>query len=455
MLAPFPSKQYIHDHTSSIPTLSNGIIQPNLAHPWTSRSALFVPELITEIFKYSTVEDLYTYAAVCLYWEEPAQARLLETVQLDNAVQMRYLRTKPTFRRYVRNLITEIDFDIPIHEFLIPELAFSHFLATRQYTERPMIIKSWQLTGPFPFLPSKFIIAGLHSYSNTLHTFHVHDSLWLDLEMFCDLLNALGNCQKLENLALPTSLLFFHFETPEQRISQCEQAFSQKLITSMNKPRILRLQLVSTNRRNRLCATKPMKDIHAIWIPHPNCPLSFVDTIQLTVGQGADLQRVLPVISKLESLEICCENPSLWTNYSELMKAPLRLPFLKSLWMGFTDMDAVPPFLKIIDTPEIETIKIRYHWIWHHLHSPFFEYKFRNVIQEITKLGVEGSFPNLLKKICIEGSWCTLLPSPVEPPKWFMDVFDAENMTSNNVQLLLEPITIVDPVFMRAHDALD
>ncbi|KAF9065499.1 hypothetical protein BDP27DRAFT_1366393 [Rhodocollybia butyracea] len=452
MLAPFPSKQYIHDHTSSIPTLSNGIIQPNLAHPWTSRSALFVPELITEIFKYSTVEDLYTYAAVCLYWEEPAQARLLETVQLDNAVQMRYLRTKPTFRRYVRNLITEIDFDIPIHEFLIPELAFPQGVHTHQCTERPMIIKSWHLTRPHAFTKSKFIIAGLHSYSNTLHTFHIHGSLWLDLEMFCDLLNALGNCRKLENLALPASLVFFHSETPEQRISQCEQAFSTKLVTSMDKPRILRLQLISTNRRNILCPAKLPKDIHATWIPHPNCPLSFADTLQLIVGQGADLQCVLPMVSKLESLEICCENPSLWTNYSELMNAPLRLPYLKSLWMGFTDVDAAPSFLRIIDTPEIETIKIRYPWIWNYLHSSFFEHKFRDVIREITKLGVEGSFPKLLKKIYIEGTRCILSPSlPVEPPKWFLDVFDAGNIKSNSVQLLLEPITTV----MRTHDGLD
>ncbi|KAF9063346.1 hypothetical protein BDP27DRAFT_1426954 [Rhodocollybia butyracea] len=400
-----PSKQSVHNHTST-PTSSNEIMQPNLAHPWTSRSALFIPELITEIFKHSTIEDL-------------------------------------------------IDFDIPIHELLIPELAFSQEAHTRLYTWRPMTIKSWHLIRPYPLLPSKFIITGLHSYSNTLHTFHIHGSLWLDLEMFCDLLNALGNCRKLENLALPASL-FSQFETSEQHIYQCERAFSTKLVTPVDKPRIVRLQLVSTNRRNRLCAAKTMTDIHAVWIPHSNCPLSFADTLQLIVGHGGDLQCVLPVVPKLESLEICCENPSLWTNYSELKKAPLRLPFLKSLWMGFADVDAVPSFLRIIDTPEIETIKIRYPLIWHYLHSSLFEHKFRDVIQEITKLGVEGSFPKLLKEIYIEGSRCTLSPPlPVEPPKWFLDVFDANNMMSNNIQLLLKLITIEEPAFMEVHDALD
>ncbi|KAE9384246.1 hypothetical protein BT96DRAFT_950694 [Gymnopus androsaceus JB14] len=446
---------FLQSHTlSSTAAPSDGttIIQPNLANPLTPRSALFVPELLTEIFKHATLEDLRVYAAVCLHWEEPAQARLLETVQLDNTAQMRYLSTKPTFRRYVRNLITSVDFDTPVHELLVPDFSFSSKDHTPYFHERPMNIASWHLVGPVPFRPSKYLISGIHSFSSSLHTFHVHDSLWLDLVGFCDLLNALGNCRTLKNLALPTELLFFVHETVAQRIAQCEQAFSTRLIRVMDRPRIAHLQLVSTNRRYRLCAAKPMKAIHTIWLPHPNCPLSFVDTLHLIVGQGEDLQRVLPLVPSLQSLEVCCEHPRLWANYNQLLEAPLKLASLKSLRMGFGQMDALSSFLRVIDTPNIETIKIRYDWIWHPFHSSFSENNLSDVIQEIAKLGVEGSFPKLLKEIHLEGSWYTPPSTPVEPPKWFQNVFGV--MVSHNVQLLLEPITLLQPAFMQAHDAL-
>ncbi|KAE9401718.1 hypothetical protein BT96DRAFT_937750 [Gymnopus androsaceus JB14] len=424
--------------------------QPNLASTWTPLSALFVPELLTEIFKHATLEDLRVYTAVCLQWEEPAQARLLETVHLDDIAQMRYLHTKPTFRRYVRYLVTAVDFDTPIHELLVPELTFS----SKDHTPygRPMNITSWHLVGPVPFRPSKFLIRGINSFSITLQTFHVHDSIWLDLEGFCDLLNALGNCQRLENLALPTDLLFFLRETFEERFSLCEQAFSTRLFPSVDRPRIVHLQLVSTNRRYRLCAKKPMKALHTLWLPHHNCPLSFADTLHLIVGQGEDLQRVLPVTPNLQSLEICCEHPRLWANFNQLLKAPLKLPRLKSLRMGFGQMDALSSFLRVVDIPNIESIKIRYEWIWHPFHSYSSENNLTNVIGEIAKLGAEMSFPELLKEIRLEGSWYTPPSTPVAPPKWFQDVFSA--MLSNNVQIVLEQISLGQSVFMKAHDAL-
>lgn len=297
-------------------------MQPNLANPWTPLSALFVPELLTEIFQYSTVEDLQAYADVCLYWEEPAQACLLETIQLHNSTQMAHLHTKPTFRRYVRNLITCVDFETPFHELLVPELDFSLGAHTPRHRERAMNLTTWHVIGaPFqaPFRTSRYLIPGIHSFCGSLRTFHVHDSLYLDPGGFCDLLNALGNCQKLESLALPTDLQFYHHETSEQRIARCETTFSTRLVPSLNRPQIVRLQLVSTNRRYRLCAAKLMKAIHAIWIPHSNCPLNFAHTLQLIVGQGADLQRVLPLVPALESLEFCCEIPKLWPNYGEFL----------------------------------------------------------------------------------------------------------------------------------------
>ncbi|KAF9065496.1 hypothetical protein BDP27DRAFT_1424805 [Rhodocollybia butyracea] len=470
MLAPLPSQQPTDHTSSSIIAPFNRIVQPNLATPLTARSALFIPELLTEIFKYLTLEDLRVYAAVCVHWEEPAQARLLETVRLDSITQMRYLRTKPAFRRYVRNLITSDNFDIPVHELLVPEWTSPPDSPTLQYNERPMNITSWQLAGPVSFPSSRFLINGLYSYSSTLQTFRVHDSLQLDLDDFCDLLNTLGQCQNLENLALPLNLHFLRYETYEQHISRCEEAFSTKLAPSSQRPRILGLQLVSTNRRYRLYATKPMNAVHTIWIPHINCPLSFADTSELIVGQGADLQRVLPVVSKLKSLEICCESPSLWTNYGDhlspqalapfcyylveqLLKAPLKLPFLKSLRMSFRQMNAMSSFLQIIDTPSISTVRIRYDWVWHPFHSSFFENnRLRDVLGEITKMGVKGSFPKFLKEIYIEGSWYTPQYSPLKPPGWLLELFEVEGMASNNVRLLLEPITPVEPIFMRAHD---
>ncbi|KAE9383409.1 hypothetical protein BT96DRAFT_1009219 [Gymnopus androsaceus JB14] len=440
---------FLQSHTlSSTAAPSDGttIIQPNLANPLTPRSALFVPELLTEIFKHATLEDLRVYAAVCLHWEEPAQARLLETVQLDNTAQMRYLSTKPTFRRYVRNLITSVDFDTPVHELLVPDFSFSSKDHTPYFHERPMNIASWHLVGPVPFRPSKYLISGIHSFSSSLHTFHVHDSLWLDLVGFCDLLNALGNCRRLKNLALPTHLLFNQYETSEQRIACCEQTFSTKLVPSLDRPRIVRLQLVSTNRRYRLCAAKSMRAMHAIWIPHPNCPLSFAHTSQLIVGQGADLQRVLPLVPTLESLEVCCEDPRSWKNHGRLLKAPLKLPLVKSLRLGFRQMFGVSTFLRIIHTPNIETIKIRYDWLWHPCHISFFENSLRDVVQEIAKMGLEGSFPKLVE-ICLEGFW------PVGAPEWFLDILKVASIASN-VRLLLEPITLPEPVLMNAHDAI-
>ncbi|KAE9389262.1 hypothetical protein BT96DRAFT_946990 [Gymnopus androsaceus JB14] len=433
---------------------SNGmsINQPNLS-PWTPRSVLFVPELLTEIFKYSTLEDLRVYVVVCSQWEEPAQARLLETVRLHTA-QMRCLHAKPTFRRYVRSLITVVDFDTPVHELLVPEWEFSSKDQTPYCYERPMNIASWHLVGPVPFRPSKFLISGINSYSKTLHTFHVHDSIWLDLEGFCDLLNALGNCRRLENLALPTDLSFFHNKTLGQRIAECEQAFSTRLIPSVDRPQIVHLQLVSTNRRYRLCAAKPMKAIHTVWLPHPNCPLSFVDTLHLIVGQGEDLQRILPLVPKLQSLEVCCEHPRLWRNYNKLLEAPLRLHGLKSLRIGFRLMGSLSAFLRVVDIPNIESIKIRYDWMYHPFHSPSVGNSLSDVVQEVAKLGVGRSFPKLLKEIYLEGSWYTPPSMPViaEPPEWFQDIFGV--MVSNNVQLLLEQITLEQPVFMKAHDAL-
>ncbi|KAE9401676.1 hypothetical protein BT96DRAFT_991842 [Gymnopus androsaceus JB14] len=428
------------------------ITQPNLASTRTPLSALFVPELLTEIFKHATLEDLRVYTAVCLQWEEPAQARLLETVHLDNIAQMRYLHTKPTFRRYVRNLVTAVDFDTPVHELLVPELTFSSKDHTPYYHGRPMNITSWHLVGPVPFRPSRFLINGIDSYSMTLHTFHVHDSIWLDLERLCHLLNALGNCRRLKDLALPLDLSLFHYQTSEERIAECEEAFSTRLFPPTDRPRIVHLQLVSTNRRYRLCATKPMKAIHTIWLPHTNCPFDFADTLHLVVGQGEDLQRVLPSVPNLQSLEICCEHPLLWTNYIHLLEAPLKLPRLKSLRMGFHQMDALLSFLRVIDVPNIETIKIRYDWIWHPFHGSFFEDSLTDVVGEIATLGVERSFPILLKEIYLEGSWYTPPSTPAEPPKWFQDLFSV--MVSNNVQILLERINLRQSVFMQAHDAL-
>lgn len=303
-------------------------MQPNLANPWTPLSALFVPEILTEIFQYSTVEDLQVYTSVCLDWEEPAQARLLETVQLDNSTQMAYLVSKPTFRRYVRNLITCADFDVPLHELLVPELTFSSEAPSSRYGERPMNVTTWHVIGPILFQPSRFLVSGIHSFSSSLHTFHAHDSLWLDIEDFCDLLNALGNCRKLETLALPTDLLSQYDKTSEEGIASWEETFSTRLFPSLDRPRIVRLQLVSTNSRYRLCSTKSLRATHAFWILHPSCPLSFAHTLQLVVGQGADLQHILPLTPKLESLELCYEDPRSWSNYGEYFCIQSIAPFL-------------------------------------------------------------------------------------------------------------------------------
>lgn len=179
-----------------------------------------------------------------------------------------------------------------------------------------MNIATWHVIGT-PFQPSMSLISGIQLFSNSLRTFHVHDSLWLDLEVFCDLLNALGSCWELKNLALPTDLTFLRDKTTEQRIAHCEQMFSRKLALSLGRPRIVSLQLVSTNHRYRFSAKKPMKAIHTVWITHPNCPLSFAHTSQLIVGQGTDLQRVLALTHTLVCLEICCESPRLWPDYGE------------------------------------------------------------------------------------------------------------------------------------------
>lgn len=439
-------------------------MQPNLADPWTPLSALFVLELLTEIFKYATTEDLHIYADVCLHWEEPAQARLLETVQLDNPTQMAYLYTKPTFRRYVRNLVTCVDFDIPLHELLVPESSFFSEVPNSRCRERPMNITAWHVVGPILFQPSRFLVEGIRSFSGSLHTFHVHDSLWLDLEAFCDLLNALGNCRKLRTLALPTDLIFHHRETSEEWMVRWEETFSSRLVPSLNRPRIVQLQLVSTNSRYRLCSTRSLKATHAVWILHPSCPLSFAHTSQLIVAQGTDLQCILPVISTLESLELCCEDPRLWKDYGEcplralchlflknpmidqLLKVPLKLPFLKSLRLGFPQMDAVSSFLRMIHTPNLETIKIRYDWLWHPFHFSFFANNLRDVVESIAKMGLQGLLPKLLN-IYLEGFW------PIGPPEWFQDIFNVAGIVSN-IHLLLEPITLPDPVFMTAHDAI-
>ncbi|KAF9065514.1 hypothetical protein BDP27DRAFT_1424822 [Rhodocollybia butyracea] len=439
--------------SSSIASSSNGkeIIQPNLSHPWTARSALFIPELLTEIFQYSTLEDLYAHATVCLDWEEPAQARLLETVELGNANQMRYLNTKPTYRRYVRDLITSVDFDTPVHKLRVPELNFCPELPILQYKEHPMSISAWHLVGPVPLPSSEFlIIRGIYSYSSTLRTFHVHDSLWLSPEVFCDLLNALGNCQKLENLALPANVVFRRHETSIQRIARWKQA-STRLVSPLHKPQIVRLQLVATYRRYRLCATRPSPNIHILWTSHPNCPFNFVHTLQLIVGQGEVLQHVLPVLQKLESLEICSEHPWFWSNYSLLLEAPLKLPLLKSLQMSFHHTSAVSSFLKIIRTPNIETIKIRYDKVWNPLHTPSLPNDLHDVVEEITKVGLGRSFPAYLAKIHLQRISDMPQPLPIDLPKWFTDIFIVQH--ARDVQLLLEPITIPDRVFMNAFSA--
>lgn len=116
-------------------------------------------------------------------------------------------------------------------------------------------------------------------------------------------------------------------------------------------------------------------------------------------------------------------------------------------------MDAVSSFLKIIDAPNIETVKIRYDWVWHPYHHSFFENNLRDVIENVAKMGPEGSFPKLLREMYLEGFWYTPQPSPAEPPKWLSEVFQAGGMESG-VRLLLELMTLPDQVFMNAHDAL-
>lgn len=109
-------------------------------------------------------------------------------------------------------------------------------------------------------------------------------------------------------------------------------------------------------------------------------------------------------------------------------------------------MDAVSSFLKIIRTPNLETIKIRYDWLWHPFHFSFFENNLRDVVEEIGKMGLQGLLPKLFD-IYLEGFW------PVGPPEWFLDIFNVAGIVSN-VRLLLEPIALPDPVFMNAHDAI-
>ncbi|KAF9063350.1 hypothetical protein BDP27DRAFT_1426959 [Rhodocollybia butyracea] len=435
---------------------SNGkeIIQPNLSHPWTSRSALFIPELLTEIFQYCTLEDLHAHATVCLDWEEPAQARLLETVQLSNVNQMRYLNTKPTYRRYVRNLITSVKFDTPVHELRVPELNFSSELLAFQYKEHPMNITTWHLVGPVLFPSSKYLISGVYSFSSTLHTFQVHHSLPLNPEDLCDLLNALGNCLKLENLALPANVVFFRHETSAQRIARWEQA-STRLVPSLHKPRIVRLQLVAAYRRYHLRVARPRPMIHTSWLSHPNCPFDFAHTLHLIVGQEEDL-HVVPLIAKLESLEICSEHPESWS--AQLLEAPLKLPLLKSLQMSFYHVSAVSSFLKIISTPNIETIKIRYDKVWvrNLLHTPSLPNALHDAVEEITKVGIGRSFPTYLTKIYLQ--WFQRFsdvpqPLPLDLPSWFTDISKVQHAI--DVQLLAESITIPDRVSMHSLHLLD
>lgn len=108
--------------------------------------------------------------------------------------------------------------------------------------------------------------------------------------------------------------------------------------------------------------------------------------------------------------------------------------------MGFREMDALSSFLKVIETPLIETIKIRYNWIWHPFYSTLFDGDLKDVVQEIAKLGAEGSFPKILKKIHLEGSWYTSPSLPAEPPEWFQDIFSA--ILANDIQLQIEPVAL-------------
>ncbi|KAJ3889188.1 hypothetical protein GG344DRAFT_79034 [Lentinula edodes] len=356
----------------------------------------FCAELFGEYLSYVQGSDLDACSQVCHYWREPAMFARFRTVDVDDQVQLALLRKDSRRLRYVRNAIGD-----------------SHSAFIDAFTSYPILLRNLEIRGTDFIATKETINKAIVAFSGTLTTFIIHNSLRMSYQDFCGVLKSLGHCKMLRTLTLPPPAREFgDRSSTRQRADEAHAAIQTMAHVEEEKAKLAFLQLIPSSYRHEPQYTgKAPRTQEYEWLSGRRCPFDLSELETLVLGAVSTAQILLPSISeRLTRLEFCLpfDNRCSWTEYENLLGAPIILPALRYLGLTF-HIHPSNWLLDVIRTPAIKTICIK--WNTPILYSTY-ETQFRNIDNQISRLDDGHGIPqhlsniHLLTILCPDAQWC-------------------------------------------------
>ncbi|KAH7873684.1 uncharacterized protein C8R40DRAFT_1172480 [Lentinula edodes] len=318
------------------------------------------------------------------------------TVDVDDQVQVALLRKDSRRLRYVCNAVGD-----------------SHSAFIDAFTSYPTLLRNLEIRGTDFIATKEQINKAIVAFSGTLTRFIIHNSLRMSYQEFCGVLKSLGHCKMLRALTLPPpGRGLGDCPSTRQRADEAHAAIQAMAHGEEEKAKLAFLQLIPSSYRHEPQYTgKAPRAEEYEWLSGRRCPFDLSELETLVLGAVSTAQILLPSISEhLTRLEFCLpfDNRCAWTEYENLLGAPIILPALRYLGLTF-HIHPSNWLLDVIRTPAIKTICIK--WNTSISYSTY-ETQFRSIDNQISRLDDGHGIPQHLSNIhlltifCPDAHWC-------------------------------------------------
>ncbi|KAE9397102.1 hypothetical protein BT96DRAFT_996067 [Gymnopus androsaceus JB14] len=365
-------------------------------------------DVLSHIFVFLAASDQESCAKVCMDWLESAGQYTLPLLDVSDQELVHAIQRSPTVARHIRHIIAPINFELPFHGITFIDRILEPPL---RFEQRCMAIESLELHGMrvSALPPSAFLVPSIITFSTTLRGFALKHQCQMAPVFFFELLQALGQCKKLESLTLANSAALEPFLESFRMFNLSARG--------LERPKLEFLQLVSVSHRERPHVLHTASTADYAWLDDELCPFDLHSLKEIIAGSAAPMEILLPTVKdSLVSLEFCCpfDTKESWSDFgkfsshSDVIKKHIsfvekfrRKPFHLSQLQFFELHFLLSPsswILDVIHAPMLHSFSLK--WVTK-IHPHHFFHSFGVVDEKISQLSPGQDYPQHLEYIAL------------------------------------------------------
>ncbi|KAE9384917.1 hypothetical protein BT96DRAFT_950235 [Gymnopus androsaceus JB14] len=343
-------------------------------------------DVLGHIFVFLAASDQESCAKVCMDWLESAGRYTLPLLDVSDQELVHAIQRSPTVARHIRHIIAPINFELPFHGITFIDRILEPPL---HFEQKHMAIESLELHGMrvSPLPPSAFLVPSIITFSTTLRGFTLNHQCQMAPVFFFELLQALGQCKKLESLTLANSVSLEPF-------LESFQTFNL-LARGLERPKLEFLQLVSVSHRERPHVLHTASTADYAWLDDELCPFDLHSLKEIIAGSAAPMEILLPTVKdSLVRLEFCCpfDTKESWSDFEKFRRKPFHLSQLQFFELHFL-LSPSSWILDVVYAPMLHSFTLK--WVTH-IHPQHFTGAFGVIDGKISQLSPGQDYPQHL-----------------------------------------------------------